>query len=202
VHSGGRLVVIGRTSHYDEWLRRRDKPALAGMLCSLKRLERGRTGGAGAQADATRGEFGDGRVIYLGRLEPHKPFAGGVRAEEIGTSYWQLAKNWKPFIRAVRWAGEGKLPLDASGPPFLAVEARRAPGGRLIVHLLNYNLSKPAPGVSLALGDDGFREAQLWTPWQTKPRKLAIKKQAAGKKVVVGPVARYAVVELMPAKRQ
>jgi hypothetical protein len=206
VRMGGGVVLTERTSLYDQWRRRRPEPAFAPMLKEapgFDAVEFGREVGEYTNVAQTekagrilRGTCGNGRFVYLSRLEPVKPFSYSNDERDLDTSYWNLPKNWRQFAEAVAWAAQGKLPFKLTGPESLAVEALRSADGRLVLHLVNYRLDKAAARVSLTLAGRKASVVRLWTPWGKKPRCLRIDKRDGSWRVGVGVVARYAVVEI------
>ncbi len=176
VRSGGTAVVTDETGLYDDWARRRREGALAGML------------------KGERGEFGKGRFVYIPRLEPVTPFVDVPSEWEIDPDKWHLPKNFKAFADAVRWALGGRARVEVSGPTGLVAEANAMKDGRLIVHLLNYNLRSPARNASVTVRGH-VTAATLCSPW-AKPKTLRLRKTRDGFVVPVGTVARYAILEL------
>ncbi len=206
VDRGGALVVTERTSLYDAWRRRRREPALTPMLKEVEGFEKVRFGSeAGeninvAQSEAggliVRGRFGKGRVVYLSRLEPVKEFGYRASDDSLTPSHWHLPRNYRQFLDAVTWARGGSFTIGVTAPRGLSTEARRAPDGRLILHLVNYRLKKSASRVSVTLKVK-VKKACLWTPGVKAPKKLRVEKVRGGVRIPIGTVERYGVVELV-----
>ena len=60
----------------------------------------------------------------------------------IGEEFWKRPKNWQELVDAISWAAQGDVPLQVSGPDFLAANLVEQPDKqRRLVHLVNYNTS-------------------------------------------------------------
>jgi len=197
VAQGGALVATGATACYDTWRRARPASALEEVF--------GTAPGYAPLADAApgavlRGDFGKGRFTWLRGLVPAKPFDGYEHCTDgpnIKPGMWRLAENNDSLLEALRWAGEGRVRLRVQGPAGLAAELRRAPDGRLLVHLLNFNLEDPAADVVVIFPETGFSGARLWSPWRAGPEARELSSAGGACRVQVGTVECYEVLELL-----
>jgi len=206
VAQGGAVVVTDETSLYDGWRRRRREAALYPMMKQVSafapvgNVRIAATASIEARvvkgAAVVRGRFGEGRFVYLPRLEPFEPFVDVPSNWEIGTDLWHLPKNFRTFTDAVHWAAGKAVAVDVTGPKGLAAEVRRTSDGRRVVHLVNYRLGRPAAKVSLTVRGIDVSAARAWSPGTNAPRKLKRAKTASGFRVDVATVRRYVVVEL------
>jgi hypothetical protein len=58
----------------------------------------------------------------------------------IGPEFWKRPKNWQQLVDAVSWAARGDIPMQVSGPDFLAANLVEQPNKRQrLIHLVNYN---------------------------------------------------------------
>jgi hypothetical protein len=196
VRGGGGLVVTGLTSMYDEWYRARPEPALAPLLRRAKGY------GPLRQMDektVLRGALGKGRFAYLRRLMTGTPFRGyemTVDGPNLRPEVWRVPTNQRALLANLRWVLRGRSDVAVKGPAGLAAEARQTADGRLAVHLVNYRVDRSAPGVSVDLPGKTVKSAALWSPWNKRAKKLSVTTRGGRDCVVVGPVKRYAVVEV------
>jgi hypothetical protein len=92
----------------------------------------------------------------------------------------------------VEWKGSFTIRITA--PQGLAAEARRAPNGRLLIHLVNYHLERAAYRIAVTLAGPKATEADLWTVGEKKPTALRVRGSRAGVYLYVGRVDRHAIV--------
>ncbi|MFW6157932.1 MAG: beta-galactosidase [Planctomycetota bacterium] len=196
VAAGGGAVLTGLTSSYDEWRRRRPAPGLEEMLRDAAGY--GRLGGLRPDT-ALRGEFGEGRFVYLRRLTTPAPFDDFERCTDgpnIHPKAWRVPLNQRAFVDGVRWAAADRLTPAVAGPTGLAAEARRTPDGRLVLHLVNYCLGDGARNVEVSLTARSVEAARLWTPWGKTPDALRRQQDGSAVRVVVGTIPRYGLLEI------
>ncbi len=131
--AGGGLVVTDETGRYDQWRRTRPEPVFA----------RQKTKAEPNEAGFLQTTYGRGRVAFIERIEPALEPPAGVN--HFGDRYWLPPKNAAALLAAVRWAA-GFVPLEVKAPRAVAAElVRQSKPHRLLLHLLNYNVEKPAP---------------------------------------------------------
>ena len=132
--SGRGLVVTDETGRYDQWMRTRTEPVFARWA---KKAEPQKAGFA-------RAAYGRrGRVAFIDGIEPAAEPPRGVN--HFDDPYWVPPKNAEALLAAVRWAAGGELPVEVKGPRAVTVELLRQPqAGRLLLHLLNYDVDHPA----------------------------------------------------------
>lgn len=99
-----------------------------------------------------------------------------------------LARRGVTWIRAHFFKGNG-----------LAAEARKTADRRLILHLVNYRIDRPARRVSLELAGTPMKSARLFDPWSAGPVALRGARRNGTWHLSVGTIQRYAVVEITPA---
>lgn len=142
VEGGGGLVVTEQAGMYDEWRRVRVQPGLAGLVESQPRAEAYQERVVGASSASTRPvrkEFGGGRVIYFPSLVFGGPLPEAEAYFTISNRYWKRPANWQELCEGIRWAANGHLPLEVSGPPSLGANlVSQIEKRRMSLHLINY----------------------------------------------------------------
>lgn len=161
VKAGGGLVITGNTSLYNEWRRRRrrlgfrdlftkDLPYPPGTKISqhpwaldskwyrhgswVRELE----GFTEDKIEQVRGQYGEGRVVYIPFIEPGLNKPSGAPPTSV---YWKLPGNYQKLEEAVRWAAGDPLPIGIKAPIYVTMEwLRQKEANRTIVHLVNYNV--------------------------------------------------------------
>ena len=89
---------------------------------------------------AVRNEAGRGRVAYVPEVKPaiEKPLG-----EAMTSRYWKLPLNSGELIEAVKWAAGGRMALEVKAPLTVTAELQRqAETGKLILHLINYDVER------------------------------------------------------------
>ena len=58
----------------------------------------------------------------------------------IDNKFWKRPTNWEELIGEIRWAANAEMPVDITGPEFLAANLVWQPENRReMIHLVNYN---------------------------------------------------------------
>ncbi len=151
VEGGGGLIATGQAGLYDEWRRLRVEPGLKGLVDAQRPASayEEEVGALEISSGLPIRKVADkGRVVYF----PGIPFDGPLPRMEpyftIDNRFWKRPANWEELIGEIRWAANAEMPVDISGPEFLAanlvcqLEKRRE-----MVHLVNYN-AKLAPSIT------------------------------------------------------
>lgn len=144
VKDGGKLIATEETSLRDPWRRARTEFALADLF------------GISSPEDTTvpiMRHFGNGRVVYIPKLVPR------VDANAVDRGYlwfkgpyWHLPENWETLVLSVRWAAGDDLILDVQAPLTVTAELVRQPStDRMMLHLVNYENSRPVPDVKVSI---------------------------------------------------
>ena len=141
VAAGGGLVATGDTSLRTEWRWERDRFALADLFGIDTPPEKG---------EAIRRAFGKGRVVYIPRVEPAIDPPPAQIKYNFPEECWALPKNYREMEAAVRWAAGDHLSLTVDAPLSVVAELASVPGG-MLVHLVNYNFTKPVADVRVSL---------------------------------------------------
>lgn len=186
VRAGGGLVATEETSLRDGW--RRERPAFG--MADLFGFDR--------PGPAARRSFGKGRVAYLPHVVPATTPPPPTMSYYLGDEHWKLPANYAELAEAVKWAAGGELTLTVQAPLSVTAEvARQAASGAWLLHLLNYNCTKPVSGISVSLRPPAglrLREATLDTPDGAGPERLAAHTQNG---VISFQVPRLAVYDLI-----
>jgi hypothetical protein len=189
VRNGGGLVATANTSMFDDWRRQRDAFGLADVLG----VERP----SPATDKQVQHEFGKGRAAYIPKLVP-KVAAPNRTAYTV--KYWAPPRNAAELVRAVQWAGAGKLNWQISAPPFVAAEAYYQPArNRYILHLVNYDCRKhpQVDKVEIAWAFKNaaqFSKVTAYSPDEEKPLKLTATRTAGGAAFTVPRLGVYSVI--------
>jgi len=155
VRNGGGLVATEETSLRNDWRRERERFGLAEVF------------GMDRPGPASRRNFGKGRVAYIPRVEPATTPPPARMSYYIGDEHWKLPVNYSELAEAVKWAAGGELTAAVQAPLWVTAElARQASTNTWLLHLVNYNCTKPVSGISVSVRiPAGFRlhEATLQT---------------------------------------
>jgi hypothetical protein len=172
VRKGGGLVATADTARFDDWRRDRGKSGLSDVLGFDER--------GAKRSEPRQNQFGSGRAAFLPELTPQiaVPKRSGFTAK-----YWAPASNGKQFANAVRWAAGGKLTWEITSPSFVATETYYQPDrNRYILHLVNYNFRRSAPGditVSIHTQDaSAITKITQYSPDQGVPAELKMVRTA------------------------
>jgi len=148
VDGGGALVATEYTSLFNNWReRRRDFGLhdLFGVSAPRYRSPREREE---FPAAPVRRQSGAGRVVYIPEIKPALAKPSGAR---MTRQYWKLPRNAKEIVDEVRWAA-GDFSLDVSAPATIVAEPMRQPRAhKLLLHLLNYDVSRTPSLANLAV---------------------------------------------------
>jgi hypothetical protein len=166
VRNGGGLVATEETSLRNDWRRERARFGLADVF------------GMDRPGPAAKRSFGKGRVAYIPRVEPATTPPRAQMSYDIGDEHWKLPVNYTELAEAVKWAAGGELTATVQAPLWVTAElAQQASTNTWLVHLVNYNCTKPASGISVSVHiPAGFRlrGATLQTPDGGGPEMLKV----------------------------
>ena len=138
VQNGGGLVATGETSLYTEWRRERRALGLADLFGFDHPSE---------ALEPVRREVGRGRVVYLSDVEPSvDPSVLQPRWTEywkFPLEYWSMPANKAELEDALAWAAGGRLSLEVDAPETVLAELlAQEQKGKLVLHLINYNVER------------------------------------------------------------
>jgi len=171
VRSGGRMVIVGRTASLGEFGIPREKPGFAEIL------------GSAWPATVKEVKYRKGTAIYI----PYN-----------GAPYFQVDPSLDPstafpdlvdaITSAVRGASGDLLDGDLKGPSTVEYSLMRLLDGRLVVHLVNYQIGggKLTPADNLearvAIGDSMLRKLTLLSPdtWEQRELEEAMEEKNGG----------------------
>lgn len=187
VAAGGGVVATEQTGLYDEWRRLREVPGLhdwfPAQTAGRGWPEREQLNRHRRMAPPIARTWGRGRLVYFPRLEFDGPFPPLQQYFSMGPAFWKAPHGWRRIAREIRWAHKSPLPIEISGPDFLAANfVTQAQPRRLMAHLVNYGLARtpqlsnivlrcrwPGPGLANA-------QVTLYMPGE-EPRPLAARWQ-------------------------
>ena len=126
--AGGGIVMTGMATQFDEHSFRREKAAFADLF----------TEPLGEKIlTATPGR---GRAIYVPAVViPEKPRPG------------MLPENRRELLDAVRWAAREPLQVEVKAPETVTMSFYIQPGGRRLLHLVNYDQGHPASNIEVVI---------------------------------------------------
>jgi len=146
VATGGGLVATEETSLLTDWRRRRPKFGL-GDLFGINEPPPPKQA-----SEPLRRKYREGRVTYIPRIEPAIAAPPAEMTYHLNNRYWKLPKNHGELMEAVRWAAGGELAVEVEAPEWVTMELAQQRGtNRLLLHLLNYKVGEPVPGVPVKL---------------------------------------------------
>lgn len=191
VKNGGGLVATGAIGCYDHWRRRRLAEGFPQLFTC------GQEG---------RGQYGQGRFVYLPAIIPAKPYAapaGGVAA--ISNEYWLLPKNAEQLAQAVKWTADNRIMAHVKAPltTVLALYDDEE-SNRVILHLVNYDTRRRVPAIRVEIEADcgplagrSVTGVTLMSPDGKRfERKLACRRAGRRYGFTVPGLARYCFVVL------
>jgi len=146
VEGGGGLLATEQAGLYDEYRRVRSQPGLHRILptqaAGLTWQEREAENRQWRPGPTTRQAFGRGRVVYAPRLEFDGPLPPARPFHDLGPAFWKAPREWRHIADDIRWVAQETLPVEVTGPDFLAVNSVSQPQPRrLLVHLVNYGVA-------------------------------------------------------------
>lgn len=155
VKSGGRVIIIGKTAYFKEFGLPRETPGFVNIF------------GSELPGEVTRVKYCSGEVVYI-------PY------DESETNYFEVDPSLDPSNTfpelvdtvplAVRGLNNELLDGDIKGPSTVEYNLMRLPDGRLVVHLVNYNIGNGKLAfaenieVRIALGDKIPSKVILFSP--------------------------------------
>lgn len=141
VERGGGVVATELTSLYNEWRERRHDFGLKDLLgVEAPRYQRSRGGEQPPRIPAARKQAGRGRAAYIPEVRPAIEKPSGAR---MTSQYWKLPLNAAELVDTVKWAAGGQFSLEVAGaPPTVVAELMRQKTGKLLVHLINYDVAR------------------------------------------------------------
>jgi hypothetical protein len=135
---------------------------------------------------------------------PALPFDGPTPAPEayfnISNRFWKRPRNWEEVIAAIRWAAKADLPLEVSGPAFLAANlVEQDARERRLIHLVNYDARKTPAISSLRCtvrvpSGKTVKGVALYEVQEKAPRPLAFETGASSASFIVPEMGTYAVI--------
>ncbi|MGO9241045.1 MAG: beta-galactosidase trimerization domain-containing protein [Bryobacteraceae bacterium] len=187
VAAGGGLVATGQAGLYDQWRRLRVAPGLKGLIDSQPQVRdyEEEVAPVAVTGAPVRKEYEKGRVVYI----PGVKFDG--RLPEFGNffrvdgRFWKLPKNAQEITDGLRWAARDDVPVQVSGPAYLASNLVEQPEKRrMMLHLVNYNakwrasLERAEVVCRLPRGQTA-KEVRIYSPDQEAPRTIEMKSGAS-----------------------
>ena len=146
VTAGGGLVVTGNTSMLTEWRQRRNKFGLADLLGIDTPPE------TSAPNRPTQRQIGNGRVVYVPRIDAAVPAPAAVMNYSIDNTFWKLPANYTDLLSAVRWAAAGNYSVTVDAPLWVTTElVQRENAPTRLLHLVNFKVDQPVKSVRVRL---------------------------------------------------
>jgi hypothetical protein len=200
VEAGGGLLVTGLAGMYDEWRRARVQPGLAGLVDGQRVTARGYQENVEQEqlsGSGTRKEVGKGRVVYFPAILFDGALPPPANYFEIRNQYWKLPKNYRELIDGVRWAARDEIPVSISGPLYLVANVvEQTKKRRMMVHLINYNVSNVARIKDIKVtcrlpGGARANSVKTYSPDSENPQELNVTSASTGTSFTVPEVHTY-----------
>jgi hypothetical protein len=154
VQQGGGLVMTGQAAEFDEQNHRRKQPGLADLFPE-------------PLADKVlHAKPGKGRAIYIPRVVIPEKF-----------QMWMLPENRAELLEAVRWATNGPLQVEVKAPETVAMSLFAQPGGRHLLHLVNYDQDHPVRDIDVTVqlpSENRIASIRMVSPASDETRTLAV----------------------------
>ena len=148
VRKGGAVLITDDTGLYDEISRRRRSSVLLDIL------------GVSDLSTAVRGSLGDGRFAYLPAILPKAPLPEYRDYRQVDNRYWHLPENAAELVESVSWCLGRRFKLEMTGNQYVATElAVSADERSLLVHAVNYDVSRPAGSIEVSVETPSGRNA-------------------------------------------
>ena len=217
VAQGGGLLVTGQSGARDLWHRRYEHNRLAQLLgrkiqnvspTTFVAAGSGAGGDRQSDPDGARGaggrwEHGKGRVCWVPEAEMARPL-DPPEPSQLHTmihtnNFWVPPANGPEILDGLDWVlGDGRwIPMDL--PSTIVPQVSRPPGGgRLLVHLVNYNANARVDIMSIDVCRDLIEPARaMWrTPEHPTPQELTCKASSRGTALDLPPWGHHGTVIL------
>lgn len=128
VRQGGGLVITGESAQFNDDNIRRKKPGLADLFSEP------------LTDKALHATPGKGRAVYLPQIQLPEEFRVGM-----------LPTNGSELLTAVRWAANAPLTVEVKAPETVTMSLYHQPGGRRILHLVNYDKQNPVSNIAVSM---------------------------------------------------
>lgn len=175
VARGGGLVATGDSGLNTDWRIKRRRSALEDL-------------------------YGKDRVVYIPRIEPAVEPPPAAMSYNFGNKHWKLPTNYKEIIAAVEKAAGGLLPVKVSAPLSVTIELlKQRNTNHLLLHVLNYNFTKPAANIEVSVripGDRDISEVTLETPDGQPSQVLPVTRTGDTVRFRIPKLQVYALVKL------
>lgn len=153
VEQGGGLLMTGRSAAFDENNHRRKHSELADLFAEPP------------ASKALRANPGKGRAVYIPEVVIPEKFQTGM-----------LPENRKELLDAARWAAGVPLQAEVQAPETVVMSLYAQPGGRRLLHLVNYDQARAASGIDVTLqwtSEKRPASVRLVSPVSNETRTLA-----------------------------
>ncbi len=191
VRGGGGLVVTDSSGTLDDWSRIRPGWGLAPIF-----------GRDTSPTRPLRVSCGRGRAVFLPSILPAKlptPEPGDEPgAQWLKSRCWALPVRYPAVKRALEWAARGRFSARLRGPAACVANVlRRNDTGALVIHVVNFDLRRPARRLVLDLAAPAPARLTLATPDADTETAIAGRRVPGGLQFKLPPVRHYAL--LVPA---